>query len=137
MHAYFYDRWWQQQAILAYFHTLLAKSDGSITVNSTVNQTPNGATFQSQLMSIPTQTPAQADASLAPFVCDASKAAPGRPDTSAAQTTPSPSPTSSAAPAAASTLPNTSASPTNAMQAALAAAATLALATARRKRRRA
>jgi hypothetical protein len=135
MHAYFYDRNWQQQAILDYFKSLLATSDGSVTTTPTVNQTPNGAAFSSHLQSITTPTPAAADASLAPFVCDASKQAPGRPPTAAAQ----PSPTASAnsgsnstPSAAASTLPNTSAATGDATPALAAIAVLGALATLRR-----
>jgi len=41
-HAYYYDRWWQQEAILRYFKDLLpgAAADAAITVGATVNQTP-------------------------------------------------------------------------------------------------
>jgi predicted alpha/beta-fold hydrolase len=47
-HAYYYDRWWQQEAILLYFKAMLpgAKSDAEITTTATVNQTPGCAAFK-------------------------------------------------------------------------------------------
>jgi len=49
-HAYFFDRWWQQRAILLYFKALLpgAGRDATIGVEPTVNQTPGGAPASAQ-----------------------------------------------------------------------------------------
>jgi hypothetical protein len=65
-HAYFFDRWWQQKAILDYFEKMLG---GQIGV-PTVNQTPAGAAMSTQ-SSIVTATPAQSDtmSASAPLVC--------------------------------------------------------------------
>jgi dienelactone hydrolase len=77
-HAYFYDRWWQQRAILLYFKTLLASAAGSakVTATPTVNQTAGGLAFGDQLVPL-TATKASADAFLAPYVCDTARGAPG------------------------------------------------------------
>jgi dienelactone hydrolase len=77
-HAYFYDRWWQQRAILLYFKTLLPSAAGSAKVTSTptVNQTSGGLLFGEQLVPI-AATKASADAQLAPYVCDTSRGKPG------------------------------------------------------------
>lgn len=75
-HAYFFDRWWQQSAILTYFKSLLV-SDATVTSNPTVNQTAGGATVASQEVSLGTPTRAGVDAQLAPFICDTTQAAPG------------------------------------------------------------
>jgi hypothetical protein len=75
-HAYFYDRWWQQMAILTYFHELLP-GGGRASVTATVNRTPGGGSFQSQEASLGSPTPAWADAQLAPYVCDTSQPPPG------------------------------------------------------------
>lgn len=75
-HAYFYDRWWQQRAILTYFHGLLDGARATTTAAATVNQTPGGASFQSQEVPL-TQTRAWANAQLAPYVCDTSQPPPG------------------------------------------------------------
>jgi hypothetical protein len=77
-HAYFFDRWWQQAAILTYFHTLVPGAS-SAPATPTVNQTPLGLPLSSQIVPIPTPLRAAADAALAPFVCDTSKPPPGRP----------------------------------------------------------
>ena len=37
-HAYFFDRWWQQRAILLYFKTMLS-NDSNVSTTATVNQT--------------------------------------------------------------------------------------------------
>jgi hypothetical protein len=78
-HAYYYDRWWQQEAILLYFKSLLpgAATDPTITETPTVNQTPAGAPMSSQLVDLGSPTRAQADSYLAPFVCDTTKGKPG------------------------------------------------------------
>src|SRR5438093_900858 len=68
-HAYFFDRWWQQAAILTYFH-FLVPGGSSASTTPTVNQTPLGAPLSSQLVPIATPSRAAADAALAPFVCD-------------------------------------------------------------------
>jgi pimeloyl-ACP methyl ester carboxylesterase len=77
-HAYFYDRWWQQRAILLYFKTLLSSAAGSakVTTAPTVNQTSGGLAFGEQLVPI-AATKASADAQLAPYVCDTSRGKPG------------------------------------------------------------
>jgi hypothetical protein len=75
-HAVFFDRWWQQRAILLYFKTLLKHSD-SVTTQPTVNQTPGGPAFGLQLVSLDGATRASADAKLAPYVCDTSRGSPG------------------------------------------------------------
>lgn len=78
-HAYYYDRWWQQEAILLYFKAMLpgAGSDAEITAAATVNQTPGGAPLASQLVDLGSPTTQQADSYLAPYVCDTSRGAPG------------------------------------------------------------
>jgi predicted alpha/beta-fold hydrolase len=78
-HAYFFDRWWQQQAMLFYFKAMLpnAASDPSIGTTPTVNQTPGGAPLSTQLVNLGAPTRAQADAYLAPYVCDTSRGSPG------------------------------------------------------------
>ncbi|MFN2467832.1 MAG: alpha/beta hydrolase family protein [Gaiellaceae bacterium] len=70
-HAYFFDRRWQQRAILAYFKGMLpgAELDPSITVNATVNQTPGGMPLRDQLVDLGDPTPAEADALQAPTIC--------------------------------------------------------------------
>jgi dienelactone hydrolase len=75
-HAYYFDRWWQQSAILTYFHDLLP-GDATITANPTVNQTPGGAAVSTQEVAISPLTPAAADAQLAPYVCDTTQPPPG------------------------------------------------------------
>ncbi len=72
-HAYFFDRWWQQRAILDYFKALLpgALLDPAILQTPTVNQTLGGASFSSQLVDLGNPTPAQADALQGPLVCPA------------------------------------------------------------------
>lgn len=69
-HAYFYDRWWQQQAILDYFKALLPGAGASVTTHATVNQTPAGSPLHSQLVPLGAPTRASADAQLAPYICD-------------------------------------------------------------------
>jgi hypothetical protein len=71
-HAYYFDRWWQQMAILTYFHTMLPTSPATTTVQATVNQTPGGAPLSAQLVSFPQLSPQQANAMLAPYICDTS-----------------------------------------------------------------
>jgi hypothetical protein len=141
MHAYFYDRWWQQQAILDYFKSMLGAADPSIHTATTVNQTPGGAAFSSHLLDIPAQSPADADASLAPFVCDASMPAPGRPSPAThSDTTPAANPGSNPSPittaVASPTLPNTSAAATGNAAPATAAIAVIGGVALRRRRRR-
>lgn len=72
-HAYYLDRWWQQEAILDYFAALLpgASTGGQATVSTqaTVNQTPGGQPLAGQLASLGQPTRAQADSYLAPYVC--------------------------------------------------------------------
>jgi len=78
-HAYYYDRWWQQRAILLYFKALLpsAADDASVTTDATVTQTPGGEPLASQLVDLGQPTRADADALLAPFICDTSQGPPG------------------------------------------------------------
>jgi dienelactone hydrolase len=77
-HAYFYDRWWQQRAILLYFKTLLPAAAGGakVTTAPTVNQTSGGLAFGDQLVPL-MATKASADALLAPYICDTSRGKPG------------------------------------------------------------
>jgi dienelactone hydrolase len=79
-HAYFFDRWWQQRAILLYFKSLLplAASDATVGTDATVNQTPLGAPASTQTVDLGAPSRAWADAQLAPYVCDASQGVPGR-----------------------------------------------------------
>jgi dienelactone hydrolase len=77
-HAYFYDRWWQQRAMLLYFKQLLPKatSDPTIGTSPTVNQTPGGAVVRDQLVNLGYPTRAVADSYLAPYICDTSRPSP-------------------------------------------------------------
>jgi predicted alpha/beta-fold hydrolase len=77
-HAYFYDRWWQQRAILLYFKQLLptATADATIGTAPTVNQTPGGAPVRDQLVNLGYPTRAISDSYLAPFICDTSRPSP-------------------------------------------------------------
>lgn len=78
-HAYYYDRWWQQMAILLYFKAMLpgAAGDPTLTIAATVNQTPGGAPLAVQLVDLGSPTRQQADSYLAPYICDTSRGAPG------------------------------------------------------------
>jgi dienelactone hydrolase len=78
-HAYFFDRWWQQRAILLYFRSMLplASSDATIGTDASVNQTPLGAPASTQTVDLGAPTRAWADAQLAPYVCDPSQGVPG------------------------------------------------------------
>jgi dienelactone hydrolase len=78
-HAYFYDRWWQQEAILLYLEQQLpgAAKDAWVAVQPTVNQTAGGAAAGAQTVGLGAPSPAWADAELAPYVCDTSLGAPG------------------------------------------------------------
>ena len=78
-HAYFFDRWWQQRAILVYFKNTLpsATSDASVTTAPTVNQTAGGLAFGDQLVPLEAANQATADAMVAPYVCDTSRGKPG------------------------------------------------------------
>lgn len=75
-HAYFYDRWWQQQAILTYFQSML-RASFPVTANPTVNQTAGGPTLASQEIGLGAPGPSWGDAQLAPYVCDTSQPPPG------------------------------------------------------------
>jgi dienelactone hydrolase len=79
-HAYFYDRWWQQEAMLLYFKSELpgAAGDPTVTETPTVNRSPAGAPLSTQLVDLGSPTRAQADSYLAPFICDTSQGEPGR-----------------------------------------------------------
>jgi dienelactone hydrolase len=78
-HAYFFDRWWQQRAILLYFRSMLplASSDATIGTDASVNQTPLGAPASTQTVDLGAPSRAWADAQLAPYVCDSSQGVPG------------------------------------------------------------
>jgi hypothetical protein len=70
-HAYFYDRWWQQRALLLYFKALLpgAAKDATVTTAATVDQTAGGAAFGSQLVDLGSPTRADADALATTYAC--------------------------------------------------------------------
>jgi dienelactone hydrolase len=78
-HAYFFDRWWQQRAILLYFKSLLpfASSDATIGTDASVNQAPLGAPASTQTVDLAAPSRAWADAQLAPYVCDPAQGVPG------------------------------------------------------------
>jgi dienelactone hydrolase len=78
-HAYFFDRWWQQRAILLYFKSLLpfAASDPTISTDASVNQTPLGTPASTQTVDLGAPSRSWADAQLAPYVCDPSQGIPG------------------------------------------------------------
>ncbi len=78
-HAYFFDRWWQQRALLLYFKATLpsATSFAAVTTTPTVNQTAGGLPFGEQLVPLTGATAASADGMLAPYVCDTTRGAPG------------------------------------------------------------
>lgn len=78
-HAYFYDRWWQQEAILRYFKALLpgAAGDRRLSTAATVNETAGGKPLSQQLVPLGKPTPAAADAQLAPYVCNTGQGRPG------------------------------------------------------------
>ena len=65
--------------MLLFFKAMLpaAASDPSIGTTPTVNQTPGGAPLSTQLVDLGAPTRAQADAYLAPYVCDTSRGSPG------------------------------------------------------------
>ncbi len=76
-HAYFYDRWWQQQAILTYFKALL-RGSSAVSATPTVNQTPGGPVLGQQEISLGAPSSSWGDAQLAPYVCDTTQGSPGR-----------------------------------------------------------
>jgi predicted alpha/beta-fold hydrolase len=78
-HAYFFDRWWQQRAILLYFKNLLpgAATDPTVETGATVNQTPGGTPAGAQLVDLGSPSRADADGLLAPNPCDTTQGAPG------------------------------------------------------------
>jgi hypothetical protein len=78
-HAYFFDRWWQQRAMLLYFKALLpfAAWDATIGTDATVDRTPDRAPASAQTVDLGAPTHAWADAQLAPYVCDPSQGVPG------------------------------------------------------------
>ena len=78
-HAYFFDRWWQQRAILLYFKSLIGEKDATVGTDPSVNQTPGGAPASSQTVDLGAPTRAWADGRLAPDVCDPSQGVPGTP----------------------------------------------------------
>ena len=77
-HAYFYDRWWQQRAMLLYFKQLLAGAATDLTIATapTVNQTPGGSPVRDQLVNLGYPTRAIADSYLAPYICDTTRPSP-------------------------------------------------------------
>jgi len=77
-HAYFYDRWWQQRAILLWFKALLpgAARDAAIGTTATVNQTVGGPPASAQLVDLGSPSRAYADAQAAPYVFDTSQPPP-------------------------------------------------------------
>jgi hypothetical protein len=76
-HAYFFDRWWQQRAILLWFKSMLGSKDPTIGTDATVGQTPLGAPASSQLVDLGAPSRTWADAQLAPYVCDPAQGVPG------------------------------------------------------------
>jgi hypothetical protein len=78
-HAYFYDRWWQQRAMLLYFTAMLphAASDVTIGTDATVLRTAGGAAASAQTVGLAPSSRAWADAQLAPYVCDTTQGVPG------------------------------------------------------------
>lgn len=78
-HAYYFDRWWQQQAILRYFAALLPHHPANppVTATATVNRTPGGSPLADQLVDLGQPTRTWSDSQLAPFVCDTWRGIPG------------------------------------------------------------
>jgi dienelactone hydrolase len=78
-HAYFFDRWWQQRAVLLYFKEQLApaRNDATISTDATVNGTPGGLAAARQQVALGAPSRAWADAQVAPYVCDTTRGAPG------------------------------------------------------------
>ncbi|MDX6485293.1 MAG: hypothetical protein QOF43_446 [Gaiellaceae bacterium] len=78
-HAYFFDRWWQQRAILLYFKAMLPRAAGDLTIgtDATVLRTAGGAPASEQTVALGPVSRAWADAQLAPYVCDTSQGVPG------------------------------------------------------------
>lgn len=76
-HAYYDDRWWQQKAMLDYFHALLPGAHTTTTTDATVNSTAGGTPLSSQTVSLAGATRASADALLAPYICDTRQPPPG------------------------------------------------------------
>jgi dienelactone hydrolase len=70
-HAYFYDRWWQQRAILLYFKGLLpyAKDDKTVGTTPTVDQTAGGTPASTQTVALGSPTRAEADALAVAPIC--------------------------------------------------------------------
>jgi dienelactone hydrolase len=75
-HAYFFDRWWQQRAILLYFQAMLP-GNALAGATPTVNETPGGAPASTRTVDLGAPTRAWADAQLAPYTCDPSQGTPG------------------------------------------------------------
>jgi predicted alpha/beta-fold hydrolase len=77
-HAYFFDRWWQQRALLLYFRAMLpgASHDATIGAGASVNQTPGGSPASAQTVPIGPTSRAWADAQRPPYVCDPSQGTP-------------------------------------------------------------
>ncbi|MBA3844798.1 MAG: hypothetical protein H0X39_19640, partial [Actinobacteria bacterium] len=78
-HAYFFDRWWQQRAILRYFKDQLpaAGADPTLGTDASVNQTPGGAPATAQTVALGPNSRSWADAQLAPYACDPTQGTPG------------------------------------------------------------
>jgi hypothetical protein len=68
---YFYDRWWQQRAILLYFKGLLpgASNDRTIGTTPTVNQMLGGLPAGDQTVDLGRPTRAEANALAAAPIC--------------------------------------------------------------------
>ena len=78
-HAYFFDRWWQQRAILLYFKNLLpgAAADPTIETGAAVGQTAGGAPAGAQRGDPGAPTRADADARRGPDPGGTARGAPG------------------------------------------------------------
>jgi predicted alpha/beta-fold hydrolase len=78
-HAYFFDRWWQQRALLLYFKAMLprAASDVTIGTDATVLRTAGGSDASTQTVALGPSSRSWADAQLAPYVCDTTAGVPG------------------------------------------------------------
>jgi len=68
-HAYFYDRWWQQRAMLLYFKAILGAKDPTVTATPTVNQTAGGAPLSTQIVDLGVPSREWADTQVAPPPC--------------------------------------------------------------------
>jgi predicted alpha/beta-fold hydrolase len=78
-HAYFFDRWWQQRALLLYFKAMLPRAAADLTIgtDATVLRTAGGADASTQTVALGPGSRTWADAQLAPYVCDTTQGVPG------------------------------------------------------------